>query len=90
MLNCFGKLYVFSNKWFLLAVINRIKSPIMNTNVNTFETTQLLDLSEQSELNYWAEKLGVRPEVIKTAVRASRNNSITSIVNYLKTYKISA
>ena len=48
---------------------------------------QFLNVSEQSELDYWSEKLGVRPEVIKTAVRASRNNSIDSIVGYLKNYK---
>ena len=55
---------------------------------STFKKNQLLDLSEQKELNYWAEKLGVRPEVIKTAVRASRNNSIASIVTYVENYKL--
>jgi len=55
---------------------------------STFKKNQLLDLSEQKELNYWAEKLGVRPEVIKTAVRASRNNSIASIVSYVENYKL--
>lgn len=55
---------------------------------STFKKNQLLDLSEQKELNYWAEKLGVRPEVIKTAVRASRNNSIASIVRYVENYKL--
>ena len=55
---------------------------------STFKKNQLLDLSEQKELNYWAEKLGVRPEIIKTAVRASRNNSIASIVSYVENYKL--
>jgi len=55
---------------------------------STFKKNQLLDLSEQKELNYWAEKLGVRPEVIKTAVRASRNNSIACIVSYVENYKL--
>jgi len=55
---------------------------------STFKKNQLLDLSEQKELNYWAEKLGVRPEVIKTAVRASRNNSIASIVSFVENYKL--
>jgi len=62
----------------------------MNTNTVAFEKIQLLDLSQQNELNYWAEKLDVRPEVIKTAVRASRNNSINSIVDYVNAYKRSA
>ncbi|RZK78033.1 MAG: DUF3606 domain-containing protein [Pedobacter sp.] len=56
-------------------------------NSTNFGNTQLLDASQQSELNYWSEKLGVRPEVIKTAIRASRSNTIESIVGYLKRYK---
>ncbi|EDM34682.1 hypothetical protein PBAL39_14034 [Pedobacter sp. BAL39] len=44
----------------------------------------LLDLSEVKELNFWAEKLGVRPESLKTAVRASRSNALDQIIIYLK------
>lgn len=45
---------------------------------------KIIDVSEQSEVNYWSDKLGVRPEVLKSAVRASRSNALDHIVNYLK------
>lgn len=58
--------------------------------INTTKTpaNQFLNCSEQSELNYWAQQLGVKPEVLKTAVRASRNNSIESVKSYVKSYKV--
>ncbi|MHA4895952.1 DUF3606 domain-containing protein [Pedobacter sp. PWIIR3] len=60
----------------------------MKSAPHNLENNRLVDVSEQHELKYWSEKLGVRPEVIKTAVRASRSNAIESIVGYLKTYKL--
>ncbi|MES2826956.1 MAG: DnaD domain protein [Bacteroidota bacterium] len=59
----------------------------MKTSPSKLENTQVLDVSEQSQLNYWSEKLGVRPEVIKTAIRACRSNAISSITSYVKQYK---
>lgn len=45
---------------------------------------KFIDVSEQKEVNFWCDKLGVRPEVLKTAMRASRSNTVDHIVAYLK------
>lgn len=60
------------------------KSPAMTTFTNpSIDKSLLIDISETHQLVYWADKLGVRPEVIKTAVRASRSNRIEQIINYI-------
>jgi hypothetical protein len=45
---------------------------------------RIIDVSEQNELTYWSDKLGIRPEVLKSAIRASRSNTLGHIVDYLK------
>ena len=44
----------------------------------------LLDCSQEDQVNFWAEIFQVKPEAIKTAVRACCNNSIACISAYLK------
>jgi|GEM_PF-3006097 len=45
---------------------------------------KIIDVSEQNELKYWSDKFGIRPEVLKTAMRASRSNAVDHIIDYLK------
>jgi hypothetical protein len=44
----------------------------------------LLDCSETDQVCYWANKLNVTPQTLKTAVRACCSNSIPRIALYLK------
>jgi len=58
----------------------------MNSSINSL-SGQLIDLSEYNQLNYWAKKLGTKPESIKTAARACCSNAADKIADYLKGYK---
>jgi hypothetical protein len=51
---------------------NKIGSPDRN----------LINTSENYEVEYWANKFGVRPERLKTAVRAV-GNSAAAVAKYL-------
>ncbi|AYL94901.1 DUF3606 domain-containing protein [Mucilaginibacter celer] len=42
----------------------------------------LINTSENYEVEYWANKFGVRPERLKTAVRAV-GNSTTAVAKFL-------
>ncbi|WP_276089910.1 hypothetical protein [Pedobacter sp. JY14-1] len=43
----------------------------------------VLDFSEEAQIDYWATKLGTTREIIKSAARACRNNTLDQIVVYL-------
>ena len=50
----------------------------------------LISMHIEEDLNYWANKWGVSRESIKSAVKASRSNSISAVQEYLlKSKKIS-
>jgi len=45
--------------------------------------SNLINTSENYEVEYWANKFGVRPERLKTAVRAV-GNSTAAVAKFLK------
>ena len=58
-------------------------------NFNTINTKkdEIIVLSEESDRNYWAERLGVSSEVLKSAVRATRSIGLTQVTAYLNQKK---
>ncbi|HKG05146.1 MAG TPA: hypothetical protein VKB19_01740 [Pedobacter sp.] len=44
----------------------------------------LLDFSQADQIVYWADKLNITPEMIKSAARACHNNTLDQIISYLK------
>ena len=44
---------------------------------------EIIVLSEESDRNYWAKRLGVSCEVLKSAVRATRSIALDKIEAYL-------
>ena len=53
-----------------------------NMNKITWTNGNLINTSENYEVEYWANKFGVRPERLKTAVRAV-GNSAAAVAKYL-------
>ena len=53
-----------------------------NSNKITWTNGGLINTSENYEVEYWANKFGVRPERLKTAVRAV-GNSTTAVAKFL-------
>lgn len=47
-----------------------------NMNKNSWTNGNLINTSENYEVEYWANKFGVRPERLKTAVRAVGNSTV--------------
>ncbi|WP_244228743.1 DUF3606 domain-containing protein [Mucilaginibacter endophyticus] len=57
--------------------------PVMdNRNKTGAPDNSLINTSENYEVEYWANKFGVRPERLKTAVRAV-GNSAAAVAKYL-------
>jgi len=54
-------------------------------NTRLFETTEndLIHVSVDDELNYWALKWGVSKETIKSAIKASKSISVATVYAYL-------
>ncbi|MGM9478400.1 DUF3606 domain-containing protein [Pedobacter sp. GSP4] len=48
---------------------------------------EIILLSEETDRNYWAKRLGVSSEALKSAVRATRCITLTQIVAYLNKQK---
>jgi len=48
---------------------------------------EIILLSEESDRNYWANRLGVSSEVLKSAVRATRCITLNQITAYLNQQK---
>ncbi len=53
-----------------------------NMNKITWTNGRLINTSENYEVEYWANKFGVRPERLKTAVRAV-GNSTAAVAKFL-------
>ncbi len=53
-----------------------------NRNKAGWPENSLINTSENYEVEYWANKFGVRPERLKTAVRAV-GNSAAAVAKYL-------
>ncbi|ARS39280.1 hypothetical protein CA265_06175 [Sphingobacteriaceae bacterium GW460-11-11-14-LB5] len=48
---------------------------------------EIILLSEETDRNYWANRLGVSSEVLKSAVRATRSIMLNQIAAYLSQQK---
>lgn len=48
---------------------------------------EIILLSEETDRNYWADRLGVSSEVLKSAVRATRCITLNQITAYLNQQK---
>ncbi|TCD17795.1 DUF3606 domain-containing protein [Pedobacter psychrodurus] len=48
---------------------------------------EIILLSEETDRNYWANRLGVSSEVLKSAVRATRSIMLNQITAYLNQRK---
>jgi len=46
-------------------------------------TVEIIDISDENIRQYWAQRLGVSTEALKSAIRASRNLEFETIFNYL-------
>ncbi|WP_157258169.1 DUF3606 domain-containing protein, partial [Pedobacter ginsenosidimutans] len=49
---------------------------------------EIILLSEETDRNYWANRLGVSSEVLKSAVRATRSIMLDQVTAYLNQQKI--
>jgi len=58
---------------------------IMKNSINRADLKEvLLDFSQDEQISYWAARLGITPELMKSAVRACHNNGLERIVSYLQ------
>jgi Protein of unknown function (DUF3606) len=48
---------------------------------------EIVVLSEETDRNYWANRLGVSSEVLKSAVRATKSITLKQITAYLNQQK---
>ncbi|WP_131536658.1 DUF3606 domain-containing protein [Pedobacter nototheniae] len=48
----------------------------------------LIDVAEESDRKYWAEKLGVSCETLKSAIRAIHNMEFIKVQQYLISNKL--
>ncbi|PWS33114.1 DUF3606 domain-containing protein [Pedobacter paludis] len=51
------------------------------------QKNELIDIADEKDRNYWAARLGVSSERLKSAVRAIRNLELIKIKEYLSTTK---
>ncbi|QNN43862.1 DUF3606 domain-containing protein [Pedobacter roseus] len=58
-----------------------------NLNQTTGIKEEIILLSEETDRNYWANRLGVSSEVLKSAVRATRCITLDQITAYLNQQK---
>lgn len=58
-----------------------------NLNPTTGIQDEIILLSEETDRNYWANRLGVSSEVLKSAVRATRCITLQQITAYLSQQK---
>jgi len=58
-----------------------------NLNPKTGIQDEIILLSEETDRNYWANRLGVSSEALKSAVRATRCITLQQITAYLSQQK---
>lgn len=66
----------------LLLFLSVIELIMDSKNKTGWPDSNLINTSENYEVEYWANKFGVRPERLKTAVRAV-GNSAAAVAKYL-------
>lgn len=60
-----------------------IEKLVMNNGNLRFSERMLISMHIEEDVNYWANKWGVSRESIKSAVKASRSNDISTVQDYL-------
>lgn len=53
-----------------------------NTNLKMDEHSEIIDISEEKECRYWTSRLGVKIEVLKSAIRATKCVTLRDISVY--------
>ncbi|MCZ4223435.1 DUF3606 domain-containing protein [Pedobacter rhodius] len=56
---------------------------MMNQQVTLNSNDEFIVVADEQERNYWAARLGVSIETLKSAIRASRSTTLQSVKNYL-------
>ncbi|WP_316804162.1 DUF3606 domain-containing protein [Pedobacter nototheniae] len=56
--------------------------------IPTNQELLLIDVAEESDRKYWAEKLGVSCETLKSAIRAIHNMEFIKVQQYLTSHKL--
>ncbi|KQM76954.1 hypothetical protein ASE74_16910 [Pedobacter sp. Leaf216] len=58
-----------------------------NLNQTSSIKEEIILLSEETDRNYWADRLGVTSEALKSAVRATRCITLNQVTAYLNQQK---
>ncbi|MBC6110497.1 DUF3606 domain-containing protein [Pedobacter fastidiosus] len=58
-----------------------------NQDVSMIDKRELIDIADEQDRNYWAARLGVSSETLKSAIRAIRNLELIKIKEYLNMTK---
>lgn len=83
------KLYIYQTKAGLQLLFTLSNHPptMKNLNQTTGTKEEIILLSEENDRNYWANRLGVSSEALKSAVRATRSITLDQITAYLNQQK---
>ncbi|WP_231426826.1 MULTISPECIES: DUF3606 domain-containing protein [Pedobacter] len=57
-------------------------------NISTTERKELIDIADEQDRNYWATRLGVSSERLKSAVKAVQSMEFSILKDYLSMEKI--
>lgn len=56
---------------------------MMNQQFALNSNNEFIIVADEQDRNYWAARLGVSIETLKSAIRASKSNAFKNIENYL-------
>ncbi len=57
-------------------------------NISTKTRKELIDISDEQDRNYWATRLGVSSEKLKSTVKAVQSMEFSKLKDYLRMEKI--
>ncbi|KQR70382.1 hypothetical protein ASF92_10390 [Pedobacter sp. Leaf176] len=60
----------------------------MNQQFTVNSNDEFIVVADEQERKYWAARLGVSTETLKSAIRASRSTALNSVKNYLINKKV--
>ena len=67
---------------------NQIHRPMTTQNYFISSSAELIDIAEEKDRNFWASRLGVTCEKLKTAVRATHSLEYQKVKSYLRKKKL--
>jgi len=56
---------------------------MMNQQITTNSNDEFITVAEEQDRSYWAGRLGVSIETLKSAIRASKSTAFLNVQNYL-------